>query len=285
MSVLDSVKRLRPLERLVHWIQERDSIRLCRQSNQAKPWTDDPILQSYRFTNVRRMDDKVSKWLYENWYIPYQNHASMLRACALARFFNLPSTLECITETVFSPKWSPSTIKWILRSAQSDLPTIFNSAYMVRGNDGEDKIESVVDYYVGALVKSGVKPDPSSMKETHSRIEGVYGFGSFMAGQVTADLRWAIDGGWEDRDSWAPMGPGSKRGMNRLQERPLDYPLKQSQFLEELLKVREAALKLLPESLIMRLELIDWQNCLCEYDKYERVLWGQGRPKQRYPGM
>jgi len=32
-----------------------------------------------------------------------------------------------------------------------------------------------------------------------------------------------------------------------------------------------------------RLEAIDYQNCLCEFDKYERALQG-GRPKRNYDG-
>jgi hypothetical protein len=43
--------------------------------------------------------------------------------------------------------------------------------------------------------------------------------------------------------------------------------------------------KHLPMSITKRLEAIDWQNCCCEYDKYSRTLFGEGRPKQRYPGI
>ena len=27
------------------------------------------------------------------------------------------------------------------------------------------------------------------------------------------------------------------------------------------------------------------QNCLCEFDKYERVRLGEGRPRNNYPGI
>jgi len=40
----------------------------------------------------------------------------------------------------------------------------------------------------------------------------------------------------------------------------------------------------LPQLLTQRLEAIDYQNCLCEWDKYERALWGEGKPKQLYWG-
>ncbi len=84
------------------------------------------------------------------------------------------------------------------------------------------------------------------------------------------------------------MGPGSKRGMNRLHfsnnERDVDSPLKQEQFLEELREFVAFAKKALPTSITSRLEMIDWQNCFCEFDKYSRVLLDEGRPKQKYDG-
>ena len=29
----------------------------------------------------------------------------------------------------------------------------------------------------------------------------------------------------------------------------------------------------------------DLQNCLCEFDKYERVRLNEGRPRSNYPGL
>ena len=70
MKYLDHVRRLKPLDRLLYWVTERESIRIQRLQGKAPPWTDDPILRQYRFCNVRRMDDAVSQWLLTNWYTP-----------------------------------------------------------------------------------------------------------------------------------------------------------------------------------------------------------------------
>ena len=59
--LLSKVKSMTPLNRLVYFITEREAIRLKKEAGEPKPWTSDPILQQYRFCNVRRMDDKVSK--------------------------------------------------------------------------------------------------------------------------------------------------------------------------------------------------------------------------------
>jgi hypothetical protein len=280
------VKRLDPLGRLCYWISERESIRRRREVDDPPPWTDDEILRTYRFCNVRRMDDRVSKWLLENWYQPHLDHPNMLLACALARFINLPSSLVLITTDVFrdgEPAWGK--IKTKLRRIRDNRSTVFNAAYMVRGNDGVDKIESVVEHNVRPLAKRPVEITRDSMRDTWERLHDRYGFGSFMAGQVVADLRWAVTGEWSDRLIWAPKGPGSVRGMNRLLGLPLTHSFSQKQFEEELRRIMNLCKSRLPYSITYRLEAMDWQNCLCELDKYERTLLDGRRPKQLYkPG-
>lgn len=281
------VKQLDVQERFLYWISERESIRKNKECNKPRPWTDDKILQSYRFCNVRRMDDKVSRWLLENWYKPYYNHPMMLTAVACARFFNLPESLEQITDIVFSKKWKPDKIVARLREYRDKGNKVFNGAYMVRGNDGIDKIDCVVNHYVSNLFEYETYPidlPTDSMKESHSLIYAKYGFGSFMAGQIVADLRWAVDGAWKDRNQWAPIGPGSLRGMNVYQGRDYNKPLHQDQFSEELREVISLCKSKLPKTITTRLEAIDYQNCFCEFWKYSRTLLDVSRPKQKYSG-
>ena len=276
---------LEALKRFIYWITERESIRRLKEEGREKPWTEDKILQTYRFCNVRRMDDKVSQWLLNNWYEPNFDHPNALVACGLARFINLPESLELITSLVFTdsgnPKWAK--IKSVLRKKKAVGDKIFNGAYMVRGNDGQDKVESVVEYYCNPLAK--IKPYTDSMEETWNRVQQSYGMGSFMAGQVVSDLRWAMGGAWYDCTEWAPMGPGSKRGINRLYDRPKNDPLNQNEFLHRLTQVKTKCCLKIPTEITTRLEMIDWQNCLCEFDKYERVRLGEGRPKSLYLGV
>ena len=278
---LSEIKKLKPLDRLVWWITERESIRLKKEAGEPRPWTDDPILDTYRFCCVRRMDDKVSKWLLDNWYKPYFNHPNMLYAAALARFINKPESLETITGLVFPIGKKPrfDSLKSVLRKRRDAGNVIFNGAYMVRGNDGIDKIECVVDHYVKPLK---VQLATNSMEDTWEQIHSCYGFGSFMAGQLVADLRWAVDGTWKDRMAWAPIGPGSQRGLNRLLGLETNRSIPQKEFLVRLISMIDALYSKLPKAITSRLEAHDFQNCLCEYDKYNRTLFGEGKPKQLY---
>lgn len=279
----DIVAKLTEHERFFYWIREREKIRTRKERGEPKPWTDDDILQNYRFCNVVRMDDKVSRWLAENWYKKFYDHPNILPAIALARFVNLPSSLAAVG---FPTVWDGTEIKDRLRKAREKGP-IFNGAYMVRGNDGMDKVECVVDYYVQPLVDNPPAIETDSMEQTHANLLTYYGMGSFMAGQIVADLRHAKTGTWRDKNNWAPLGPGSMRGMNRLLCNPLKKPISQEYFnvqLKELIQLCRPWMIKFDPFLFVRMEAHDFQNCLCEFDKYERCLFGEGKPKSKYSG-
>lgn len=298
-SSLEQLKKLSPMKRLVHWVVQREQVRVLKEMGYEPPWTDDEILQKYRFTNVRRMDDKVSRWLMQNWYGPYFDHPNMLAAVALARFVNKPEALQWVTDAVLNRKGPPNwrIIKLVLRNIKQNGSTVFNGAYMVRGNSikSPDKIGTVVDEYVRPMFEAsfigGVwEINRESMEKTHTKLQKHYGFGSFMAGQVVADLRWAMKGSWKDRMTWAPMGPGSARGLARLlcgkkDWKDMKYGGRPCDWLDDFRReVLGNVPSLLPRELSSKLEAHDYQNILCETDKYNRVLFGEGKPKQTYPG-
>lgn len=287
VTYLDRIKALPPLERLVYFIKERESIRIKRSLGLPAPWTDDPVLSKFRFCNMKRADDRVSQWLLRNWYKPHKDHANTLAAVVLARHFNLPESLEYVGRYVYRsgpPDWTA--IKLAMRE-RKNYGNVFNAAYMIRGVGGIDKTGMVIDLVAKPLFASSLESrvvHSESMEKTHECLRCFWGMGSFLAGQVVADLRWALSGSWRDRNTWAPIGPGSRRGMNRVQGRATDSTLSQEGFSNELTElVRELRTRVNP-STTSRMEAMDFQNCLCEFDKMERALWEEGRPKQLYRG-
>ena len=50
------------IERFCYWINERHAIYQKRAKGQPAPWTDDPILRDYKFTNPFRENDRVTVW-------------------------------------------------------------------------------------------------------------------------------------------------------------------------------------------------------------------------------
>lgn len=278
--LIQDVQKLNNSDRFLYWIRERESIRNKRLLNEKKPWTDDVILQTYKFCNVRRMDDRVSVWLYDNWYTQHYNHPNMLFAVTMARQFNNTETLE---EIGFPFYWDPNRVKRICQVRSHKGLKNFSAAYMITGTLGGSKIVQIVDKVVDFMYHNPPEIDTSSIQNTWSNLLKYPGFASFIAGQVTADLRWAMDGSWLDKYIWAPMGPGSKRGLNRLLGFDHNTSMTRSQFDSSFSRILKLVNKNVPE-IADRLEAIDVQNCLCEFDKYERTLWEGRRPKQKYPG-
>ena len=152
---------------------------------------------------------------------------------------------------------------------------------MVRGIGTSDKTEMVVDMVCQPLYDNPpvIK---STMQGTVEALLPYWGFSSFMAGQVVADLRWAMRGAWIDRLKWAPVGPGSKKGVNFILGRPAKQNLPQEEFLEHLVRIVGECKKQLPTSITSRLEMMDWQNCMCEYRAFHQAIEGIKMPKRRY---
>ena len=82
--------------RLVNFIVARHSIYDRRAKGDHKPWTDDEILQRYRFCNVYRELDTVTQWIADNWRRPHAGDQDLWFAMAVARWVNWPETLEDI---------------------------------------------------------------------------------------------------------------------------------------------------------------------------------------------
>jgi hypothetical protein len=283
---IDKVKKLSTKERLLYWISEREKIRIARESNQQKPWTDDEILQSYKFCNVRRMDDRVSRWLNDNWYIPYCDHPNMLTATTLARQLNNTESLEAVG---FPTRWNPEKAEQILNERSSDGKKNFSAAYMITGTLGGTKVQQIVHKVVTPIhraVRAGqLQISTTFMQSMWELLLPFAGFSSFISGQVVADLRWGVSGLWIDKEIWAPYGPGSKRGLNRFFDRDKNTPMKDTLFSKEFNSYIGYCVSNLDRTITSRLEAMDFQNCLCEFDKYERTLWEGRRPKQKYSGL
>ena len=50
-------------EDFFYWINERHQIFLNRAMGEPRPWTDDPILDQFKFTNAFRQLDHGTQWL------------------------------------------------------------------------------------------------------------------------------------------------------------------------------------------------------------------------------
>ena len=293
------VKAKDDLKPLLYFVHERESIRMMKVEGNPPPYTDDPILGTYRFCNVRRGDDRVSSWLKENVLTEKNIKADLkgfLMFSALGRWINWPPTLQLIMRSGLYPT---KKIDWKkigkLIDDVSKKGKAWTGAYMIRApkkkglKKGKYVAETVVGKNLGKVVDiladyfTITPPAERSYQAVHAMLMGIHGYGSFMAGQIAGDWTYtSLLSQAYDLKTWAPMGPGSVRGFNRLTTgKKAGRKPPEELWLKKLGEWRAAVVKRMGER-YEDLTALDIQNCLCETDKLLRVQQGEGRPRAKY---
>lgn len=261
------------------WINERDRIRRARESGMPKPWTTDHILAQFRFCNVRREDDKVTRWIARHWREPNADHPNLCLGMALARLFNLPETLA---ELGFPEQFEPVKITQVVNRRLANGQRVWNAAYMITTcRRRKTKLEHVLTV-LGDLHARDIRPRVGDTLEGFAdRLMKIDGLGGgFLAGQIVADLKYAPPlAQASDWWSWAIGGPGSLRGLSWW----AGETITQLRF-RETLQALVVEVSPLVDDEVGNLHAQDWQSVCCEVDKYVRALEGRGRPKQLYEG-
>lgn len=255
------------LDCLWRFVEERERIRVKKESGKARPWTDDELLSTYHFCNVRRADDRVTKWI-GSWAYSYDKKYRWF-LFAVARWFNEPEVLTSMPVGFVNGGWQPSLVKKYLKKRIENGAGCFRGSYIITGafsNKGQPKYESVVDKVLTPLWQ---KPPElvHNNEQSWSNLMAYTGFGSFMAGQVVAD--WQTFGVIHGKDvnTWAPLGPGSARGLHWIFQN--HYKLGQADAVKLMAHCRQHLI-MRNATLGLTLSLHDVQNCLCEFSKYTR---------------
>lgn len=268
---------------VVEFMVERELVRTRKEAGAPAPWSEDWILNTYRFCNVRREDDKVTRWLKKNWRDPYAGHPNMTAAMLLARMVNWPPTLACIE---FPEKWDTEAIIQTIQRVAATGRKTWSGAYIVSTCGQQmDKARYVVETVAAVGLAPAYHPRPGDTLESFwTRLCRIPGLGAgFLAAQVVADMKYCDPHLMkaEDWGTWAASGPGSRRGLNRYFRAHVESKWDEKQWLEHLHRMMDEVIPNLPTQL-RDVHAQDFQNVMCEFDKYRRVVENQGRPRSKY---
>lgn len=270
---------------LLHWIEEREAIRVRKESGAPWPWTDDPILRDGSFCNVRRADDKATRWITKHWRDPYADDVDLWFALCVARFVNLPDTLD---ELGYPVPWNPGHFLAVMADRKRRGKTVYGPAYTIFAGKGyTDKPTFQAERLFGPLweARAYLRPKPGdTLARYFARLSDYPGMGGgFMPAQIIADLKYVEPlRSAPDWMTFAVSGPGSKRGLNRVLGRPADTPWAETEWRTEFDRLWAAVTPDLQRMGLADLHAQDRQNCLCEADKYLRVKSSEGRMKRHY---
>lgn len=277
---------------LWHWTREREAIRMRKESGAAFPWTEDPVLRAYRFCNVRREDDRVTRWIRVNIRERFAGHPHLWFMLCAGRVVNWP---DALAEVIATPgawpdheDFTPQRFGDALQARADRGEKVWTGAYVITApsTKGAKKAQFVADVTLGRIWahrdrfdRMFQRNEPPSMRDVHMEMMQFDGWGPFMAYQAVVDMRFTpLLAGAADISTWAAAGPGTIRGLNRIHGRPLDFALPQYKALDEIRTI----FAMTEAETGVAIDFSDVPNMCCELDKYLRAKLGQGKPKALY---
>lgn len=271
------------------WINERHRIYLNKAADRPWPWTKDKIMQTYKFTNVFRELDAETLAFHERIDDLDLMPADKLYHMILFRAFNRHQTYDMLTRGK-TTHHTPAKMKRILHRNADKGKKIFTGAYIIT-NAGQSA--SKIDLMCDALgvqwrgrrrIWDAMQAD-GTMRGCTDILRAYPMQGPFTSYEVICDMRYQ-DGMLSkapDRKTWANLGPGARRGINRIvkgRKKPNVFRTTEEyiEFMQEMLKTSSKYRgKHVPP-----LEMREIEHSLCEFDKWLRVCNNEGRPRSLY---
>lgn len=301
------------LEHLHEFITERYRIHLEKDVYKSPaPWTDDPVLRNFRFTNVRREHDRETKWLIENIVnkkgLSYEDK---LLNIVLFRLFNKHETAELLHMPIpFSTykSWNPELYRKIFDEEKRTNPKakFFTGAFNTGGlkralkwylpeDDPENSMEMRVMYFMKYLMRNKLVKKLEScenQQEIFECLSSFMGIGEFLGYQMFVDMTYIPEFPFSE-NHFVVAGPGCKMGLDYL------FIDKDGMSYEECLfwlrdnidyLFQEVIQKHWEPQLLFRdlpsedrhMNVMSLENCFCELSKYIRAKTGTGRPRKLY---
>jgi hypothetical protein len=285
-----------------YWIfaKKRQDAFFARMSGKPFPWSDDPILQKFKFTNAYRASDRVSQYLIkEVIYKGDQSVEDVFFRCILFKIFNKIETWKLLLNAlgdITYREYSFDRYDSVLTAAMSRGESIYSAAYIMpsRGIPTSHKkkhrmhLELVSKMLADELPKK--VSNATSLKDVYELLLAYPGIGKFLAFQYAIDLNYSNITNFDEMD-YVVAGPGANNGIIKCFSNTAG--LSNEDIIKHMTESQEEQFLRLGldfKDLWGRpLQLIDCQNLFCEIDKYSRVKFpemsaqtGRTRIKQKY---
>lgn len=289
-------------ENFFQYARARHQITLDRAAGRPRPWTSDPILSHYRFTCVFRELDKTTQWFANQVRNPLRETPEVVLATVVFRLLNRIEVGEAIWGQMdieygnaFDAFIQTGKTAHLRRAivANCGWGPYVTGAYIISSPPGYSKLDGVLRVIDGFNRNSGwLAHAQEAIREPGSiSLEHAWGFfrrqpylGPFHAYEIVTDLRHTaqLDRA-PDVMTWCNVGPGARRGINRVMGRDKSARVPTEQMLEEMRELlRCSQSKEYWPREWQHWEMREVEHTLCEFDKMERVRLGEGRPRGVY---
>ncbi len=284
------IVRQQPVPRLevfdMYWTfaARRQEIFERRLSGAAEPWTDDPILQEYKFCNVYRAADRVSQYMIKRVAcspITDSVEDRLFRIVAF-RTFSKPATWDYVIEWLgHEPNLldlSEGRFEAALEAAKVAMGGLYTGAFILCANKAfgfDEKHKNHVALFQEMFLKQSLAErilDCESLKQLVELLQSFPLIGPFMAYQIAIDINYSEHVNF-DENEYTQAGPGALRGLAKAFVSYGDYSA--PEIIQSMVETQQSnfeRLNLKFGGLWGRpLHAIDCQGLFCEIDKYSRV--------------
>ena len=263
---------------------ERQAVFFRRARAEIGPWTHDPVLTIYKFTNAYRASDRVSQYLIR--HVIYRDDLprsprEVFFRILLFKLFNKIETWELLERT-FGPityeDYRFATYDAVLSEAMRGGRRIYSAAYIMP--PGSRSFGRSAKHQNHLLLLESMMADrlaerlaqTPTMQEGFDKLRAYPTIGDFLAYQFITDINYSELTDFSEMDFVVP-GPGARDGLRKCFIDP--GGLNEPELIRLMADLQEQEFERLGldfQSLWgRRLQLIDCQNLFCEVDKYARV--------------
>lgn len=248
------------------------------------PWTKDPIISKYKFTNAYRASDRASQYLIKN--VIYNddfpsNPKEVLFRILLFKLFNKIETWELLKSKLGNIVYEDFSIKHydeVLTIALAEKKTIYSAAYIMpscKSYFGHIRKHSnhlkLIEYILENDTTERLM-ETKKMQQAFEIIKSFPGLGDFLAYQLLIDINYSTILNFSESEFVVP-GPGAKGGISKCFSDTAG--LSNVEIIKLMTERQEKEFERLGLSFKTlwgrKLQLIDCQNLFCEVDKYARV--------------
>jgi hypothetical protein len=304
LTVLSHIVPLKPsvvYDSYWRFASERQEVFYRRLKGSPAPWTTDPILAEYKFTNAYRASDRVSQYLIRN--VIYRDDLPSIPEevffrVMLFKLFNKIETWEMLETAVGAitfEEYSFQRYDTVLTRAMARGAAIYSAAYIMPSGGrklGYDRKHRNHLALVERMLADSVPrrlAECRKMQQAFELLKSYHTIGDFLAYQYVTDLNYSEIIDFNESEFVVP-GPGALDGIQKcfVDRGGLNEP-EIIKFMADTQDREFERLGLPFKSLWGRpLKLIDCQNLFCEVGKYARVrhpavegVSGRSRIKQR----
>jgi NTP pyrophosphatase (non-canonical NTP hydrolase) len=262
---------------------ERQQIFFRRLERCPAPWTADPVLRNFKFTNAYRASDRVSQFLIR--HVIYRDDlpsdaSEIVFRILLFKLFNRIDTWNLL-ETTLGPitlqDFSVKRYDRALSKAMARGERIYSAAYIMPpaarfGYQRKHRNHlALLEHMIGEDLPRRLQ-EACSMQRAFDLIRSFPSIGDFLGYQYVTDINYSTVTHFTEMEFVVP-GPGALNGIRKcFYDTGGLTDAEVIRFMADRQEIEFKRLGIDYRNLWgRRLQLVDCQNLFCEVDKYARV--------------